>query len=343
MAQNNDTTVGLYINGKQAEQTLAILREKAESLGKQLEEAVRNGDTALQKKLKKSIKDVNQTINQMQASTKNVADVMARLDRATPHELRKTLTTLQQQLKHIERGTPAWDAHVAKIRTVKAEIDKVNAEMKQSESLLVRMRNGIQNWVAMAAGAVASLTGVVAAGKKANGELTFMSYSLEKAGIETIADIEFKLYVYDSDSWDDYLESGLISVKTSAAETYEYVYDESGEVIYEGNDIKLVAKGLMDSSDWGPQILIYAVNNGTQPVTVSAEDVSVNDFMVSAYFVATMLPGKHVIDTMTFLDSSLEDNDIEKIESAEMSFCIYNADTWDTIANTDPVTLYFSE
>lgn len=167
MAQNNDTTVGLYINGKQAEQTLAALREKAESLGKQLEEAVRNGDTALQKKLKKSIKDVNQTINQMQASTRNVADVMARLDRATPHELRKTLDTLNRQLKSIERGTPAWDAHVAKIRSVKAEVDKVNAELRQSESLLVRVKNKVNDWGAMAMGAVGAMTGVVMAGKKA--------------------------------------------------------------------------------------------------------------------------------------------------------------------------------
>lgn len=167
MAQNNDTTVGLYINGKQAEQTLAALREKAESLGKQLEEAVRNGDTALQKKLKKSIKDVNQTINQMQASTRNVADVIARLDRATPHELRKTLDTLNRQLKSIERGTPAWDAHVAKIRAVKAEVDKVNAELRQSESLLVRVKNKVNDWGAMAMGAVGAMTGVVMAGKKA--------------------------------------------------------------------------------------------------------------------------------------------------------------------------------
>ena len=167
MNPNNDTTVGLYINGKQAEKTLAILQKEADTLGKQLEEAVRRGDKAAQKQLNKSLKDVNQTIKQIQSSTKNVADVMARLDKATPHELRKTLTTLQNQLKHIERGTPAWDAHVQKIRQVKAEIDKVNAEMKESESLLVRMRNGVQNWGAMAAGAVAAFSGIVVAGKKA--------------------------------------------------------------------------------------------------------------------------------------------------------------------------------
>lgn len=181
MAQNNDTTVGLYINGKQAEKTLEILQKEADSLGKQLEEAVRRGDKAAQKQLNKSLKDVNQTIKQIQSSTKNVADVMARLDKATPHELRKTLTTLNQQLKHIERGTPAWDAHIQKIRQVKAEIDKVNAEMKESESFLVRMRNGIQNWGAMAAGAAAGLTGVVMAGKKA--VATYAEMQQEEANV----------------------------------------------------------------------------------------------------------------------------------------------------------------
>jgi len=167
MAQNNDTTVGLYLNGKQAEQTLDILREKAENLGKQLEEAVRRGDKAAQKELNESLKKVNQTIKQVQSSTKNVADVMARLDKATPHELRKTLTTLNNQLKHIERGSSAWNEHVAKIQIVKAELDKVNAEMKQSESLLVRMKNAVNNWGASFVAGAASITGIVTAGKKA--------------------------------------------------------------------------------------------------------------------------------------------------------------------------------
>ena len=52
MAQNNDTTVGLYINGKQAEKTLEILQKEADTLGKQLEEAVRRGDKAAQKQQK---------------------------------------------------------------------------------------------------------------------------------------------------------------------------------------------------------------------------------------------------------------------------------------------------
>lgn len=181
MNRNNDTTVGLYINGKHAERTLEILQKEADSLGKKLEDAVRRGDKAAQKQLNKSLKDVNQTIMQIQSSTKNVADVMARLDKATPHELRKTLTTLNQQLKHIERGSPAWDAHVQKIHMVKAELDKVNAEMKQSESLLVRMRNGIQNWGAMVAGAAAALTGVVMAGKKA--VATYAEMQQEEANV----------------------------------------------------------------------------------------------------------------------------------------------------------------
>ncbi len=67
-------------------------------------------------------------------------------------------------------------------------------------------------------------------GKKANDNLTFMSSDLESCGIETIADIEFSLHIFTSDSWDDFIDTPQIQLRTSAFDSYEYVFDNIGDL-----------------------------------------------------------------------------------------------------------------
>lgn len=155
------------MNGKEAEDELKRLRERADELKKSMLEAYRAGNNEAAKAFKKELRDTEQQLRKNESGVKAVERTLRQLNKATPKDLNNALKHLQNELKTIERGTPAWDAHVAKIRTVKAEIDKVNSELKQSESLLVRMKNRVNDWGAMAAGGIAALTGVVAAGKAA--------------------------------------------------------------------------------------------------------------------------------------------------------------------------------
>lgn len=167
MAEINQTDVKLNVNNQEAVQSLDEVRDRLKKLQEAWLQTASTGDKAMRDKLQKQINATQRELRQMESGTKAVERVFQQLNRATPTDLNRALKHLRAELKTIERGTPAWNAHIQKIRQVKAEIDKVNAEMKESESLLVRMRNGIQNWGAMAAGAAAGLTGVVVAGKKA--------------------------------------------------------------------------------------------------------------------------------------------------------------------------------
>ena len=62
---------------------------------------------------------------------------------------------------------------------------------------------------------------------------------------------------------------------------------------------------------------------------------------MSAIFSADIMPGKKAVDAITFLDSDLEDNGITNIEDVEVSFNIFNTDSWDTVVDTDVVTISF--
>ena len=181
----------------------------------------------------------------------------------------------------------------------------------------------------------------VADGKKANDEVILSDSDLEACGITTIADIELSFHVIKSDGWDEYLDTDPIVIKTSAYEGFEYTYDESGTVAFDKKGIKVVVKGLTDESILGPGIVFYINNTTGKSITVSTRDVSVNGFMVDDVFYCDVAPGKHAVDSSTFMSSSLEENDIEEIEEVELSFHITDADSWKTIADSDPVNIKF--
>lgn len=182
----------------------------------------------------------------------------------------------------------------------------------------------------------------VASGKKANDSISFTQSELDACGIETIADIAFNFHIFDSDSWDTYLDSDMIQIKTSAAEGFVYTYDDSGEVAYDANDIKIVIKGLdKNDSIIGPGIIVYIHNNSDQNITVQTNNVSINGFMVDGLFSSDITAGKHCISSITFLSSQLEENEITDIQTAELCFTISNADNWKTIAESDTITIDF--
>ncbi len=179
-------------------------------------------------------------------------------------------------------------------------------------------------------------------GKKANDTFTIMKTELEKAQISTIADIEFSLHIFESGSWEDVLNSEPIKLETSAAAGYSYSYDDSGDLVYEGNGVKIVVKGLSeDNSIFGPGIILYLENTGDQGVTIQARGGSINGFMINPMFSCDLPANKHAVDAITFMKSDLESNNIDKITDVELSFHIFDKQSWDTVVDTDTVMIHF--
>ena len=157
----------LTVNGKQAKQMLKDCEKRAEELRRKIDAAAKAGDKASMKKFQKELNSTNKTIEQLKGSAASAEQVLRRLDKATPKELRRTLQQLQQQLNGIQRGSAAWDAQMAKIRMVKAEIQKVNAAMATQQSAWSRMNKWLNNAQTAIMGMAAAVAGLVMAGRKA--------------------------------------------------------------------------------------------------------------------------------------------------------------------------------
>lgn len=215
---------------------------------------------------------------------------------------------------------------------------KLLIENNSGKDLTFQCRNASINGYMV--GTVMSVN--VANGKKANDSLTFMEADLEACKIDAIADMEIAFHIFDTSNWKTYLDTSAIQVKTSIADTYPYRYDDSGNLAYEGNGVKIVVKGLSEeSSILGPSIVVYIENTSGQNLTVQTRNVSINGFMVNATFSCEIAAGKRAVDAITFLESDLEKNGITAITDVELSFHIFDFETWNTTVDTGAIQIAF--
>lgn len=181
----------------------------------------------------------------------------------------------------------------------------------------------------------------VAAGKKANDEITISDDDLEIANITTIKDIEFDFRIINDDDWTDSRDEKGIKLETDAT-GYVQKYNTDGKLVVDQNDIKIyVLKKAEEDSFWGAEIYVYIENNSSKNIMVQSRDVSVNGFMMTPAFSSTITAGKKAYDTITFFESDLKDNDITDIKELELKFTVMDADSWKEIIKTDTLKISF--
>ena len=115
------------------------------------------------------------------------------------------------------------DQNGIRITTVSLEYDSwsgptlhVLVENNSDANVTVQVRESCVNGAMMDA----SFYCDVAAGKKANGEITFIKSDLETTGIKTIQTMEFWFSVINPETWDTLFDCDPVTVTTSAAGTF---------------------------------------------------------------------------------------------------------------------------
>ncbi len=178
----------------------------------------------------------------------------------------------------------------------------------------------------------------IAAGKKSNETLYLSSTQLKAAGIENVGKIEIYFHVYDSSTYETVFDTECVTIQTSEYANMDTMPNDAGTELYNQNGIRIVGKTVDENSFWGTAILLYLENNSGKNVGISVDDMSINGFMMSPLFSTTVYDGKKVIDDITVFSSDLEENGIEAIEEVELKFHIYDADSYSTITDSDPIT-----
>lgn len=171
MAEMNTTaTVKTVINGEQAEKQLEKLTADAKELKQAISKAFLEGDSKNQKKFEKALRDNQKEAKLLRAAMFDVNKVLDNLKTSSVNDLNKALRSLNNELNSgkIKRGSKEWTELQNKIRAVRGELRSIQSEQQAVTSRWGRMSDAFNKYGAMAASAIAAITGVTMALNKMN-------------------------------------------------------------------------------------------------------------------------------------------------------------------------------
>lgn len=218
---------------------------------------------------------------------------------------------------------------------------QLNIENKSNKEIVAQSPYSIVNGYMI----TPELNGKIAAAKSADCSLTLPYFKLAISSINSIKKVEFAIRLVDAKSYNPIATTDLITVETSAKQDEEVECDESGQVAYDKDDIKIIFKGVNTDRAYsdGAELMVYMYNGTDQKIAVRAKDVVVNGYTMTSAMNSTILPDKRAVDVVTFYKLDMEEHDIEDIDSIKVSFTIKDADNWETIDSTDMISVTLPE
>lgn len=184
----------------------------------------------------------------------------------------------------------------------------------------------------------------VGAGDEAEGEVLIPYTALALAGQSVIAEAELSLQLVDRRSYEVLAMCAPAVILTTAAADYEPSYDDGGQLVWDDQGIRIVLKGLDTGRRIADSIVlkVYLYNGYERAVSIQTASVTVNGYEMTSAMTTTVLPGRHAVDAVAFFDPDLEEHDIQTIDSVEISFKIFDEETWAVIAESEKISAELS-
>jgi hypothetical protein len=177
------------------------------------------------------------------------------------------------------------------------------------------------------------------AGSQSEGSVQFLSKALTDCGIDNVTAIETKILLMDPVTYNTLYTSDLIRIEVSTADTPQN-YDESGEVIYDTDGLKLVSRGLSDDPAFGKVWKVYIANNTDKDISLYAPSITLNGIHIDTVFTQNIPAGKKAIGSMTIFQEDLDSNQITDITSMVIdSIQIQDPETHEAVSSIDSLEL----
>ncbi len=111
------------------------------------------------------------------------------------------------------------------------------------------------------------------------------------------------------------------------------------QVLMDQDGVKVTLLSIGFDGWWGPELSLLIENNTSKSVTVQAMSMSVNGAMIDGFFSCDVAAGKKANDVITLSETELEMAGIYVITDIEFYFNVYDSDSWDTLFDTDTITI----
>lgn len=130
-------------------------------------------------------------------------------------------------------------------------------------------------------------------------------------------------------------ESSKTEKAQSDTEKNDDAADES-KVLFEDSTVRITYTGTDEESWLGKGLKVTIENLSDKNISVQTREASVNGVMDDPYFSCDVASGKTANDTIYFSTK-------DELGTVELSFHIFDSDTFDTIADTEKVTLVIDD
>ncbi|MBE6701506.1 MAG: hypothetical protein E7582_06450 [Ruminococcaceae bacterium] len=172
----------------------------------------------------------------------------------------------------------------------------------------------------------------VAAGKKSNEQISFTKGELDKNGIKDYTDIELSFRVYDSDDWmsDDVAKETVHIYPYGEENATKFVRTSqtTDTVLVDNEYVTVIVTGYENDDVWGYTAKLFLLNKTDKNVMFSVDEASVNGYMADPFFATSVSSGKCAFSSMSWSDSTLEENGITDVEEIEFNLRVYDEDNW---------------
>ncbi len=140
----------------------------------------------------------------------------------------------------------------------------------------------------------------------------------------------------DSESVNAKVDSSSSAVDTKAEETQAETEAEKQveeQILWEHDGVKVTLKGVEKNDGFmgGYEVKFAIESTSANNYKLSTDSFSINDYSISTFLYTEILAGKKANDSISIYKSTLEENDIDRIEKLEFVLSLLNSDTYDTV------------
>lgn len=177
----------------------------------------------------------------------------------------------------------------------------------------------------------------VAPGKKVNTTIDIDTFALEQMKVASVDQIEFDLWVQDSE---EFMDEPVVNTKFTiyptgkTAETVKFPVFEPSEtdtVIVDNEDLTFIVMNVDDELADYYTLNCYIANKTDKNLMISWDEVSVNGFMVNPFWALSVAAGKQAYTEIIFFRSDFQEQDIEVVQDIEFTLQVSDTDTWEDV------------
>ncbi len=177
----------------------------------------------------------------------------------------------------------------------------------------------------------------VAPGKKAKEEINFTDDFLKENNVKNYTDIAVTFRIYDSEDWlaDDVVNKTVHIYPYGEDKASAFVREAKATdtVVADNENFTFIVTGYDPESDWGYEAKVFIVNKTDKTLMFSADEASVNGFMLDPFFAAPVYANECRATSINWAEDSLEESEITEIETIEFKLNVTDAEDW----TADPI------